>query len=138
MKQPQTIPRKAKAEIAEVIERNGCISNNELDAILKKHRVRGDARALQRGYRLRAGQRLLASVRDEEGRREILAHRDSATGEITYVPIDLCNKEDVLISIQNRLHKSMTSLQRSSAKADNRVQTLQWIMRPFRIMGGKR
>jgi len=138
MKRPPTIPRKAKAEIAEVIERNGRISNNELDAILKKHRVRGDVQTLQRRYRLRAGQRLLAGIRDEEGCREILAHRDSDTGEITYVPIDLCNKEDVLISIQNRLHKSITSLQRSSGKTGTRIQTLQWIMRPFRTMSGKR
>ncbi len=62
MKRGPAVPAKARNEIAGVITRNGRISSDELDAILKKHRVRGDAQALQRGYRLRAAQRLLANV----------------------------------------------------------------------------
>ena len=134
MKRKPTIPPKAKAEIADVIGRKGSISNDELDAILQKHRVRSNTRDLQRSYRLRVGQRLLASVRDEEGRREILAHRDAKTGEVVYIPIDLCNDEDVLTAIQNRLHKNITSLQISSGKAANRTRRLQWLKRPFERM----
>lgn len=134
MKRKPTIPPKAKVEIAEILGRKGRISNDELDAILQKHRVRSNTQDLQRGYRLRVGQRLLASVRDENGRREILAHRDSITGEVVYIPIDLCNDEDVLTAIQNRLHKTISSLQVSSGKAANRTKKLHWLKRPFERM----
>lgn len=138
MKRKPTIPPKAKAEIAEVLGKKGRISNDELDAILQKHRVRSNTRDLQRGYRLRVGQRLLASVRDENGRREILAHRDSETGEVVYIPIDLCNDEDVLTAIQNRLHKTISSMQVSSGKAANRTKKLHWLKRPFERMGQRK
>lgn len=138
MKRKPTIPPKAKAEIAEILGKKGRISNDELDAILQKHRVRSNTRDLQRGYRLRVGQRLLASVRDENGRREILAHRDSETGEVVYIPIDLCNDEDVLTAIQNRLHKTISSLQVSSGKAANRTKKLHWLKRPFERMGQRK
>jgi len=137
MKQKRTISTRARDEIAGIIGQNGRISSNELDDILKRHRVRGNAQALQRGYRLRAGQRLLSGVRDEEGRREILACHDPDTGGIVYVPIDLCNDEDVLLSIQNRLHKSIASLQTSSGKAASRVDKLRWLKQPFKIKRGK-
>jgi hypothetical protein len=138
MKRKPTIPPKAKAEIADVLGRQGRISNDELDAILHKHRVRSNPRDLQRSYRLRVGQRLLASVRDETGSREILAHRDFNTGEVVYVPIDLCNDGDVLEAIQNRLHKTISSLQISSGKVANRTKRLQWLKRPFERMGQRR
>jgi len=138
MKRKTSIPQKAKAEIAEILGKKGRISNDELDAILQKHRVRSNTRDLQRGYRLRVGQRLLASVRDENGRREILAHRDSETGEVVYIPIDLCNDEDVLTAIQNRLHKTISSMQVSSGKAANRTKKLHWLKRPFERMGQRK
>jgi hypothetical protein len=131
MKRGPAIPARARNEISGIIQRNGRISSDELDAILKKHRVRGNVQALQRGYRLRAAQRLLAGVRDEEGQREILAWRDPDTGGAVYVPVDMCNDEDVLASIQNRLHKSIASMQISSGKAANRTKRLHWLKRPF-------
>lgn len=135
MKRKPTIPPKAKTEIAEVLGRQGRITSDELDTILQKHRVRGNSRDLQRSYRLRVGQRLLSSVRDENGCREILAHRDAKIGEVVYIPIDLCNDEDVLTAIQNRLHKTISSLQVSSGKAANRTKKLHWLKRPFERMG---
>ena len=47
------------------------ISSGEIAAILKKHGVSGDAEALQNSYRKRLGQRLMSSIRDENGRREV-------------------------------------------------------------------
>ncbi len=138
MKRKPTIPPKAKAEIADVLGRQGRINNDELDFILRKHRVHSNPRDLQRSYRLRVGQRLLAGVRDETGRREILAHHDPKTGEVVYIPIDLCNEEDVLEAIQNRLHKTISSLQISSGKAANRTKRLHWLKRPFERMGRRR
>ena len=67
------LPPAAESEIMDVLSANMRISSGEIAAILKKHGVSGDMDALQDSYRKRLGQRLMASIRDENGRREVLA-----------------------------------------------------------------
>ena len=68
------LPPEAEDEIMTALFTDMRISSDEIAAILKKHGVRGDERVLQDSYRKRLGQRLMASIRDENGRREVLAH----------------------------------------------------------------
>ena len=68
------LPLEAEQEIMDMLSANMRISTDEIAAILKKHGVSGDADALQNAYRKRLGQRLMSSIRDESGRREVLAN----------------------------------------------------------------
>ena len=61
------LPPAAEDEIMDVLSANMRISSGEIAAILKKHGVSGDAEALQNSYRKRLGQRLMSSIRDENG-----------------------------------------------------------------------
>ena len=67
------LPPEAEQEIMAALSANMRISSGEIAAILKKHGVSGDADALQDSYRKRLGQRLMSSIRDENGKREVLA-----------------------------------------------------------------
>ena len=66
------IPKQAEAEICRKLAENLQISSDEISDILEKYGVREDELALQRSYRKRLGQQLMASFRDEAGKREIL------------------------------------------------------------------
>ena len=68
------LPPKAKTEILEVLFANMEISGDEIAAILKKHHVFCDADVLQDRYRRQLGQRLMASLRDASGEREVLSN----------------------------------------------------------------
>lgn len=74
------LPPEAEQEILSLLFEGMGIESAEIAAILKKHGVSGDMEALQDSYRKRLGQRLMASLRDESGRREVLA-----TGKGRYV-----------------------------------------------------
>lgn len=84
------IPKKAEAEICRKLAENLQISSDEISDILEKYGVREDDRALQRSYRKRLGQQLMASFRDEAGKREILA-APNGKGGMVYIIIDCCN-----------------------------------------------
>ena len=71
---PPRLPPEAEQEILEALFEGMEIHSSEIAAILKKHGVCGDAEALQDSYRKRLGQRLMASLRDNTGRREVLAN----------------------------------------------------------------
>ncbi len=49
------------------------IRSGEIAAILAEHGVSGDTEPLQNAYRERLGQQLMGSLRDENGKREVLA-----------------------------------------------------------------
>ena len=70
---PPRLPPEAEQEILEALFEGMEIHSSEIAAILKKHGVCGDVEALQDSYRKRLGQRLMASLRDDTGRREVLA-----------------------------------------------------------------
>lgn len=80
---PPRLPPEAEQEILEALFEGMEIHSSEIAAILKKHGVCGDVEALQDGYRKRLGQRLMASLRDDTGRREVLAN-----GKGSYVAVE--------------------------------------------------
>ena len=87
----------AAAEILEKLMTHQQISSDEVAQILKRYGVRGEPEALQIAYRKKVGQRLIASLRDPYGRREVFS-----TGN-TYVLVDCCNDRDALEHIHKKL-----------------------------------
>ena len=71
---PPKLPPEAEQEILDALFEGMEIHSSEIAAILKKHGVCGDAEALQDSYRKLLVQRLMASLRDESGQREVLAN----------------------------------------------------------------
>ena len=86
MSSPPSLPLDAQREILNRLSAETRISSQEIAAILKRHGVCGDIDALQDAYRKRLGQRLMSTIRDEAGKREVLA---ASGGE--YVIVDCCN-----------------------------------------------
>jgi len=113
------LPPRAEAEILELLYANMEISSGEIAAILKKHQVSGDMEALQDGYRKRLGQRLMASIRDDEGKREVLAN-----GKGRYVVLECCGDRRQLQSIRRRIQGQMKGLNESSGKVQARLRVL--------------
>ena len=68
------LPPNARAEILEALCANMEISSDEIVAILKRHHVAEDTGVLQDRYRRQLGQRLMASLRDDDGRREVMSN----------------------------------------------------------------
>ena len=120
------LPPQAEAEILSQLFTNMKISSGEIAAILEKHDVCGDVSALQAGYRKRLGQRLMASIRDETGKREVLAHGSE------YVVVQCCNDRQALKAIQYRLQNQMNGLDVSAAKVKGRVRVLDRLLARFR------
>lgn len=123
---PPFLPSEAEAEIMETLFTNMRISSREIAAILAKHRVYGDIDVLQDSYRKRLGQRLMASIRDEKGNREVLAHG----GE--YVVVELCNDQKALKAIRRRIQSQMNGLDVSAAKVQGRIRVLDRLIPRFR------
>ncbi|MFR8038200.1 synapsin-1 (Synapsin I) [Clostridium fessum] len=113
------LPSEAVDEIMERLSANLKISADEIAEILEKHGVSGDVGALQSSYRKRLGQRLMASIRDETGKREVFA---SKSGE--YVIVECCNDPQQLRAIQRRIQSNMTGLDASSKKVRGRIRFL--------------
>lgn len=123
------LPPQAEAEILNRLFTNQKISSGEIAAILEKYDVCGDVSALQAGYRKRLGQRLMASIRDESGKREVLAHGSE------YVVVQCCNDQQALKAIQYRLQSQMNGLDVSAAKVKGRVRVLDRLISRFRKAG---
>ena len=113
------VPEDAAAEILEKLMTHQQISSDEVAQILKRYGVCGEPEALQIAYRKKVGQRLIASLRDPYGRREVFS-----TGS-TYVLVDCCNDRDALEHIHKKLDKDMEAVDQASCKIDNRLQVLQ-------------
>lgn len=112
------LPSKAVDEIMARLGERQRISSDEIVAILKKYEVAGDAEALQDSYRKRLGQRFMAAIRDEAGRREIFAAGKN------YVIVDCCNNAQELKAIRRRLQSSVNGLDSSVQKVGGRLQFL--------------
>ena len=123
------LPPQAEAEILDQLFTDTRISSGEIAAILKKYGVHGDEHALQDAYRKRLGQRLMASIRDEHGKREVLARGSE------YVVVDCCNDRQALKAIRRRLQSQMSGLDVSAAKVQGRVRVLDRLLAVFRRMG---
>ena len=120
------LPPQAEAEILNQLFTNMKISSGEIAAILEKYDVCGDVPTLQAGYRKRLGQRLMAGIRDETGKREVLAHGSE------YVVVQCCNDRQALKAIQYRLQNQMNGLDVSAAKVKGRVRVLDRLLARFR------
>lgn len=114
-----SLPPDAQREILNRLSVEMRISSQEIAAILKKHGVSGDINALQDTYRKRLGQRLMATIRDENGKREVLA---TSGGE--YVIVGCCNDSQKLKAIRHRIQAQMNGLDMSAGKVQKRVRFL--------------
>ena len=94
------------------------ISSGEIAAILAKHGVSGDVEALQNAYRKRVGQWLMSSLRDENGKREVLAHGSE------YVLVECCSDQQTLKAIRRRIQSQMNGLDDSAGKVRRRIHVL--------------
>ena len=112
-------PPAAESEILERLYSNMQISADEVAAILKKHGVSGDVDMLQDRYRKQLGQRLIAGIRDDEGKREVLSN-----GNGRYVVLECCSDEQQLKSIRRRIQGQMKGLDASACKVQARIRVL--------------
>ena len=124
-----TLPPEAEDEILTALFTNMSISSGEIAAILKKHNVSCDTEVLQDRYRKRLGQRLMASIRDEQGQREVLARG----GE--YIVLECCNDQQALQAIRRRIQSQMNGLEVSSMKVGGRIRVLDRFLSRFRKAG---
>ena len=123
------LPPEAEAEIMDTLFKNLRISSGEIAAILAKHEVCGDVPALQDSYRKRLGQRLMSSIRDESGQREVLAHGSE------YVVVECCNDQQALKAIRRRIQGQINGLDVSTAKVQGRIRVLDKLLVRFRKGG---
>ena len=123
------LPPEAEGEIMAVLFTNMRISSDEIAAILAKHGVSGDVEALQDSYRKRLGQRLMSSIRDENGRREVLAHGSE------YIVMECCSDQRKLKAIRHRIERQMQGLDVSAGKVQGRVRVLDRLLSRFRKGG---
>lgn len=127
---PPRLPPEAEQEILEALFEGMEIHSSEITAILKKHGVCGDVEALQDGYRKRVGQRLMASLRDDTGRREVLSN-----GKGSYVVLEGCGDRRQLKQIHRRIQSQMNGLDRSARKVSGRLTVLERLARKWRRAG---
>ena len=123
------LPPQAEAEILDRLFTKMRISSGEIAAILEKYDVCGDESLLQTGYRKRLGQRLMASLRDEAGKREVLAHGSE------YVVVQCCNDQQALKAIRHRIQGQMSGLDVSAAKVQGRIRVLDRLLARFSRAG---
>ena len=79
------------------------ITGDEIVAILKRHHVAEDEEVLQNRYRRQLGQRLMASLRDDDGKREVMSN-----GKGQYFVVECCRDQKQLQSIQRRIQNPDT------------------------------
>ena len=118
------LPREAQARIDALLSKRFRIGTDELEAILKECDVAGDPEALQKSYRKAVAQRYMASIRDEDGKREILAVYNPDATDTEYVVLDACNDRDQLGSLLRRLEHQKTGLNNSALKVRRRKRFL--------------
>ena len=123
------LPPAAETEIMDRLFTNMKISSEEIAVILARHGVSGDSETLQEQYRKRLGQRLMASIRDENGRREVLAHGSE------YVVVECCNDQQALKIIHRRINGQISGLNTSADKVQGRISVLGRFLARFRRAG---
>ena len=124
------LPPDARAEILESLAANLEITGDEIAAILKRHHVAEDAEVLQDRYRRQLGQRLMASLRDEGGKREVRAN-----GKGSYVVLEGCGDRRQLKQIRRRIQNQMKGLDLSARKVSGRLTVLERLAHKWRRAG---
>ena len=114
------LPPGARAEILEALYADMEISSDEIVAILKRHHVAEDADVLQDRYRRQMGQRLMASLLDDNGRREVMSN-----GKGLYFVLECCRDQRQLQSIQRRIQNQMRGLDATAGKVRVRIRVLE-------------
>ncbi len=114
------LPPGARAEILEALCADMEISSDEIVAILKRHHVAEDADVLQDRYRRQMGQRLMASLLDDNGRREVMSN-----GKGLYFVLECCRDQRQLQSIQRRIQNQMRGLDATAGKVRVRIRVLE-------------
>ena len=127
---PSSLPPDVQREILNRLSTETRISSQEIAAILERHGVCGDIDALQDAYRKRLGQRLMASLRDESGRREVLAN-----GKGSYVVLEGCGDRRQLKQIHRRIQNQMKGLDLSARKVSGRLTILERLAHKWRRAG---
>lgn len=113
------LPHDARDEILDVLFANMEISGDEIVAILKKHHVSCDTDVLQDRYRRELGQRLMASLRDASGQREVFSN-----GRGRYVVLECCRDRQQLAAIRRRIQNQARGLNASAGKVRSRIVVL--------------
>ena len=114
------LPPGARAEILEALCADMEISSDEIVAILKRHHVAEDADVLQDRYRRQMGQRLMASLLDDNGRHEVMSN-----GKGLYFVLECCRDQRQLQSIQRRIQNQMRGLDATAGKVRVRIRVLE-------------
>ena len=122
-----TIPPGAEAEILDALFSNMEIGADEIAAILKKHHVSCDEDILQDRYRRQLGQRLMASLRDDDGKREVFSD-----GRGRYFVLECCRDRRQLMSVRNRVYNQIRGLGSSAVKVQSRLTVLDRLIARFR------
>ena len=125
------LPPNARAEILETLCANMEISSDEIVAILKRHHVSEDMGILQDRYRRQLGQRLMASLRDDDGRREVMSN-----GKGRYFVLECCRDQRQLQRVQRRIQNQMRGLDATAGKVRVRIRVLDRLKSV--LMQGKR
>ena len=115
-----SLPLGAQEEILDKLFSDMRIRSDDILKILKKYEVAGDEEALQDSYRRRVGQRLMASIRDEVGKREVLFGKGKE-----YVVIECCNDPDQLKAIRHRIENQMEGMNNSAGKVSSRIKVVE-------------
>ena len=124
------LPPEAEREILDKLAAQMYISSDEVADILARHGVEGDIDALQTAYRKRLGQRLMAGIRDEHGRREVLAARGQE-----YIIVDCCNDQQKLQAVRRRIQGQINGLDSSARKVGKRIHLLERFKNKFQQAG---
>ena len=125
------LPPNARAEILETLCANMEISSDEIVAILKRHHVAEDTGVLQDRYRRKLGQRLMASLRADDGRRVGMSN-----GKGRYFVLECCRDQRQLQSVQRRIQNQMRGLDATAGKVRARIRVLERLKAV--LMPGKR
>lgn len=120
------LPMEAQTEIMDRLFSDMHISSDDIVKILKKYEVRGDDEALQDSYRRRVGQRLMASLRDDAGKREVLSGKGRE-----YFVVECCNDPAQLQAVRRRIEGQIEGLDNSAAKVRDRMSVLDRLGRMF-------
>ena len=117
------IPKEAKERIEQRLRRKAGVKRSEIVRLLLLYGEPTDARTLMERDLNRTAQRLVASIRDKHGEREVLAvaQRD---GDVEYALISKADDLDKLSVTHDRLAKRSVGIKATAAKVLWRIRYL--------------
>lgn len=125
---------KAKDLIIDYVDKQSISDKEELIAIIIDKVETPDEEELRKRYLASIVNRIVATVKDGEGRRCILAKR-GADGT-KYVNIKQCEDLDILKEIRRRIKKDIGGQNRSLKQVDLRITAVQLNM--FKVIDGNK